>query len=184
MVHLLLNYKCVFVTNVVNQLSIVTWWWSPKWGLINPLLFGTLKHILRYQLKFRCVFKLFAKYYICHCNKPGRCFIWKSNSQVNIITGLCWWVCFWQYVNSVNITPRKKEFVNNPCPFYKNHHNGSIHFYIPFINNLLTECLLFYLLYFKMKNWNNQLHIYIFIDVHFVNSFFLQRLFYDLQWLE
>jgi hypothetical protein len=55
---------------------------------------------------------------------------------------------------------QKKEFVNNPCPFYKNHHNGSIHFYIPFINNFLTECLLFYLLYFKMKNWNNQLHIY------------------------
>jgi hypothetical protein len=25
----------------------------------------------------------------------------------------------------------------------------SIHFYIPLINNLLTECLLFYLLYFK-----------------------------------
>jgi hypothetical protein len=24
---------------------------------------------------------------------------------------------------------QKKEFVNNPCPFYKNHHNGSIHFY-------------------------------------------------------
>jgi hypothetical protein len=163
-------------------LSIVTWWWSPRWGLIKSITIWYLETY--FALSASDAYTSYLRNTIYVTNKPGRCFIWKSNSQVNIITGLCWWVCFWQYVNSVNITPRKKEFVNNPCPFYKNHHNGSIHFYIPFINSLLTECLLFYLLYFKMKNWNNQLHIYIFIDVHFVNSFFLQRLFYDLQGLE
>jgi hypothetical protein len=36
---------------LVNQLSIVTWWWSPNEVSLNPLLFGTLKHILQYQLQ-------------------------------------------------------------------------------------------------------------------------------------
>jgi hypothetical protein len=66
---------------LVNQLSIVTWWWSPKWGLIKSITIWYLETY--FAISASDAYTSYLRNTIYVTNKPGRWTVYKRNVKVN-----------------------------------------------------------------------------------------------------